>query len=440
MGAGLVSSGPAAHLRHRNWGVTVTRAMREAVVVQDERHGERCGPRLLWRNRDFMLLWAGQAVSRVGSRASAFALPLLILALTGSAAQAGFVGALGSIPALVLSLPAGALVDRWDRKRLMIGCELGRALLLLSIPLALWLGVLVPPQIYAIALAEGALSVFFGVAQTAALPRVVPRGQLGTAVAQNEALFPIGDLFGPPLGGVLYNAIGRAAPFIADAFSYLCSAVALGFVRTSLQHERDTAPRRLHAEIAEGLGWLWKQPLVRTLALLSGGSFFVDAGVPLAALVLARLLGASAAAIGLLFAIAALGGLIAFAVVGPLTRRVCLERLLPALIAGQAVTVALLALISDIRMLGIMLGFNYLFFALYNSVEVGYRLSLIPDELQGRVNSAFQMIALSSYPIGAAASGLLLERLGIGATLLVFGAWMGLLTAGAFVSRALRPT
>lgn len=388
--------------------------------------------------RDFMLLWGGQAVSRVGSRASALALPLLILALTGSAAQAGFVGAVGSIPALLLSLPAGALVDRLDRKRLMIGCEIGRALLLLTLPLALWRDLLVPLQLYVVALAEGALGVFFGVAQTASLPRVVPRGQLGTAAAQNEALFPLGDLLGPPLGGALYGAIGRAAPFIADGLSYLGSAVALGFVRMPFERERDTTPRRLHAEIAVGLGWLWRQPLVRALALLSGGSFFVDAGVPLAALILARQLGASAAAIGILFAIAALGGLIAFPLVGPLGRRIRLGQLLPALIAGQAITVSLLALIPDIRVLGIMLGLSYLFFALYNSVEVGYRLSLIPDVLQGRVNSAFHMIALSSYPIGAAASGLLLERFGVDTTLLGFGAWMGLLTVGAFVSRTLR--
>src|SRR5262249_26294928 len=129
-------------------------------------------PLSLWRNRDYLLLWGGQAVSSIGGEASNLAFPLLILALTHSPAQAGFVSALRSLAYLLLGLPAGALIDRWDRKRTMILCDVGRALVLGSIPLALVFGRLSMAQIYLVSLVEGALYVFFSLAETAALPRV----------------------------------------------------------------------------------------------------------------------------------------------------------------------------------------------------------------------------------------------------------------------------
>src|SRR5215831_5211764 len=127
----------------------------------------------LWRNRDYLLLWGGQAVSSVGGEASNLAFPLLILALTHSPAQAGLTGALRALAYVLLGLPAGALIDRWDRKRTMILCDIGRALALGSIPLALALGHLSIAQIYLVALIEGSLFVFFSLAETAALPQVV---------------------------------------------------------------------------------------------------------------------------------------------------------------------------------------------------------------------------------------------------------------------------
>ncbi|MBO0782908.1 MAG: MFS transporter, partial [Ktedonobacteraceae bacterium] len=129
-------------------------------------------PLSLWRNRDYLLLLSGQTISGVGSQVSLVAFPLLILALTHSPAQAGLMTAVRSLPRLIVTLPAGALVDRWDRKRLMLLCDTGRALALGSIPLALWLGYLSDIQLYLVALIEGTLFAFFTLAESAALPRV----------------------------------------------------------------------------------------------------------------------------------------------------------------------------------------------------------------------------------------------------------------------------
>jgi MFS family permease len=128
-----------------------------------------------------MLLWSGQVISTLGSAASGVIYPLLILALTDSPTAAGIAAALGSFPYLLFSLPAGALIDRWDRKRVMIVCDLGRAFTVFTVPVALWLDVLTIWQLYAAAFVEGSLFVFFNIAEVAALPRVVPAAQLPQA-------------------------------------------------------------------------------------------------------------------------------------------------------------------------------------------------------------------------------------------------------------------
>src|SRR5713226_2522714 len=134
----------------------------------------------LWRNRDYMLLWSGQALSDIGGAVSGLAFPLLVLAVTHSPAQAGFAAALRALPATLFSLFAGVLVDRWDRKRVMLVCDTGRALSLASIPIAFVFGHLTIIQLYITAFVEGTLMIVFMLAKTAAVSQVVTRTQLST--------------------------------------------------------------------------------------------------------------------------------------------------------------------------------------------------------------------------------------------------------------------
>lgn len=159
----------------------------------------------LWRNRDYLLLWSGQIVSLVGSQVSLLAFPLLILAFTGSPAQAGFAGALRVLPYVIFGLPAGALVDRWNRKQVMIVCDIVRAFSLASIPVALLIGHLTVFQLYIVTVVEGTFFVFFNIASVACLPQIVPKNQLSTAIAQDVTSANISSLLGSPLGGILYR-------------------------------------------------------------------------------------------------------------------------------------------------------------------------------------------------------------------------------------------
>ncbi len=198
----------------------------------------------LWRIRDYMLLWSGQVISNVGTQVSTLAFPLLILALTRSPALAGFAGALRALPYLFFSLPAGALIDRWDRKRVMILCDTGRALAMASIPFALLIGHLTVIQLFIVTAVEGTLFVFFNIAEAACLPRVVPKVLLPEATAQNTATDGITILLGPPIGGFIYQ-LGRTIPFLGDALSYICSVVSLFFIKTDFQEQRTVARHKL---------------------------------------------------------------------------------------------------------------------------------------------------------------------------------------------------
>ena len=263
---------------------------------------------ILWRNRNFLLLMSGQGVSTLGSSISQIAYPLLTLALTGSSAQAGLVAALGTLPFLLFSLPAGAFMDRWNRKQVMILADLGRSFCLISIFIALALGHLTLVQLYITSVVQGIFYVFFDIAEVASLPRMVSKEQLSTAMATNNAVITSFSILGPPLGGFLFQ-ISRGFPFLADGISYLISSCSLLLIKTTFQEERLSTSRALYKEILAGLLWLWRQPLIRFLTFFGAVYVFVVFyGGELVVIIFAqRHLYASAAFIGVIFTMAELG-------------------------------------------------------------------------------------------------------------------------------------
>ena len=385
-----------------------------------------------------MLLWSGQVVSTLGSTASTIIYPLLILALTGSPKDAGIAGALRALPYLVLSLPVGALVDRWDRKAVMILCDVGRGVAVASIPAAMAFDALTLAQVYAVSLVEGSLYVFFNIAEVAALPRVVPALQLPEAAAQNEAGFGAANIVGPSFGAFLFQAFGRGVPFLVDALTYAVSVLSLLRIRTPFRGERSPERRDLRAEVAEGLRWLWANPLIRFMAFLTGATNLVGAAAPLLLIVLAKELGAHDAEIGLVFSMAGVGGIVGSLIGGQVQKRFGFGAVIAALMWGEALLFPLYLVAPSWPLMGAIGALLFLLSPIYNVVQFSYRLALIPDRLQGRVNSTFRLICFGLMPVGAALSGVLLERFGTRATIVVFSAWLLGLAVLATANRHVR--
>ncbi len=369
------------------------------------------GSKSLWHNRDFLLLVSGQAVSSVGSQVSLVAFPLLILALTNSPAQAGLMTALRGLPFALFCLPAGALIDRWDRKRVMILCDSGRAIALISLPVALAFGHLTYIQLYVVSLIEGTLFVFFNLAETACLPHVVTKEQLSAAVAQNEVLYSVSSVIGPALGPILYG-IGSAIPFLADGISYAASAFSLFFIKTKFQEERDAEPHKLWAEIGEGMSWLWHNPLVRFIAVLTFGLITPCSGYVLIIIILARDLHASNVITGLIFAGGGIGSVVGALLVVPLQKRFSFGQLMIGTAWLWVLGWLLYAFALNPWILLVANMVSFIVVPIYMMVQFSYRLALIPDRLQGRVNSVFRLIAFGSQPIGLALTGALLQVMG----------------------------
>ena len=394
-------------------------------------------PTPLWRNRAYLLLWGGQAVSSVGGETSQLALPLLILSLTHSPTQAGLAGALRSLAYLLLGLPAGALVDRWDRKRTMIVCDAGRALALGSIPLALALGHLTMAHLYLVSLIEGTLFVFFGLAESAALPRVVAKAQLPAATAQNEVTGGVVTLVGPVLGGGLFG-LARGLPFLVDAISYGASLLSLSWIRLPFQGERQPQVRQLGAEMWEGLIWLWRQPVVRALALLHGMLVLSTSGVTLLMLVIAEHRRAAPFAIGVMFGIGGLGGMLGALLGAQAHKRLRLGQIMVGAFWLFAVLWPLFAVAPSLLALGAILAAFWVVDEIYDVSQISYRLALIPDALRGRVNGAFRLVAFGCDALGIALTGLLLQQIGVPGTILCIEAVLLALAGAATLNRALR--
>lgn len=378
----------------------------------------------IWRNRDYLLLWSGQSISDIGSSVSALAFPLLMLAITHSPAQAGFVGAINAIPIVMFSLFAGVFIDRWDRKLVMLCCDVGRALSLGSIPIAALLGHLTIPQLYITAFIEGTLIVFSNLAETSSLPQVITQEQLSAGVAQTEVTEGITALFGPPLSGLLFT-INTMLPFVADALTYSISIVTLLLIRTPFQRERVSKKRQLRMEIIEGVMWLWRQPFIRSMTLLSAGGSLLYNGETLILIVLAERQHATPAIIGLIFAAGGIGSILGSLLAPRLQKRITV---------GHSILLvrwifALLWPLNAIAPNPFALGAIEFGFGVADPIEdvpyFSYRHALIPDKLKGRVISICRLCTGTMRPIGIAMTGILLQQIGVIATILI--TWIGIL-------------
>jgi MFS family permease len=395
------------------------------------------GTQSLWRNKDFLALWGGQIVSTLGSRISATALPLLVLVTTGSPAYAGMVGAAGTLPYLLIHLPAGTLVDRWNRRRIMLASQICAGVAMASVPVALWLNVFTVFQLALVAFIQGTAFVFYDVAEEASLPKIVPTSLLPAAIAQNEAKGRGAALAGPPLGGLLFG-LSNALPFLFDALSYLFSTIAVFFVRSDLQNKRSAPQGSMWSGTTAGLRWLWRQPLIRAAVLLVTASNLIFSALSLVLVVLARQQGASSAEVGGMLGIYGAGGLLGALVAGRLHRRFKPKTVVIGVNWIWATLIPWLAVAPTPWLLGAVAAATAFVGPMWNVVIGTYQMTLVPNEFLGRVSSAAMTLGWGVIPLGSLIAGYLLGKVGPAGTVMLLALLMLATAVTATISPAVR--
>ena len=288
----------------------------------------------IWRNRAFVFLSAGQFLSTCGTNISSLALPILVLAVTHSPLQAGLLGAVRLAPYPLLALPAGVMVDRWNRKTLMIGCDLVRWVALGAVPLAAALGHLSLVLLGVVAFVEGAANVFFSLAQVSALPLIVAPDQVGRAWAVNESSGAVAELAGPSLAGVIIGlgrttVVGATFAYLADSCSYLISVITLRGIRVPFHAAQKDVPQGMWREIADGLRFLWQVPRLRVLVLVTTAVNFLQAPLLLILVVLGQMeLHLDVRTLGVVLGIGSAGGILGAICAPWLTERFSSSRII----------------------------------------------------------------------------------------------------------------
>jgi MFS family permease len=374
----------------------------------------------LRKNRDFVLLQAGELLSAAGTQSSVIAYPLLVLAVTHSPEDAGIVSFARAVPYVIFGLLAGVAADRWNRKRMMLVSDGIRALALASLVVTIAFGGLTFAQIAIVSFVEGTCFVFFNVAAAGALRSVVPASQLADAAGAEQARLAIVRLAGPPVGGALFG-LGRALPFLADAVSYAFSIASLVAIRKPFQEEREADTSRLRSQIAEGFRFLWQQPFLRTTALIFALGNFAFTGFMLAVIVIGKRQGLPSGQIGLLVAALGASTLLGAFVSGVFRRKFSMRTILVVELWVAVGSAAFLVWPSVYVLVAGLLPQSFVI-PVTDSLLNAYRYAVTPDRLVGRVVSITRNIGLIMTPLGPLAAGFLLGSVSERATVAAFAA------------------
>jgi len=384
-------------------------------------------PITLWRRQEFLKLWSGQTVSVFGSAVTSLALPLTaVLTLSATPAQMGLLSAVATLPFLLVSLFAGAWIDRSQRKPVMIAADFGRAILLCLLPLGMLFGFLSIELLLAVQFLVGVLTVFFDVAYMAYLPTMVGRNRLVEGNSMLEISSSTAATAGPGLAGWLIELMGAPFAIVIDAASFLVSGFTLSWIRSPEPAPAPNAARKaLWLEIGDGLKVVTESPVLRSIAACSAmANLFSSLWGAIYILYLTRELQITPALLGIIFATGAPGALLGAVLSERAARKFGPG---PTIIAASALsglsgTLVLLAHGSMVWIAAVLILSEVCLGAtnvIYNVNQLSLRQAVTPNRLLGRMNASMRFLIWGTLPLGGLLAGLLGSTIGVPATLAV---------------------
>jgi len=364
----------------------------------------------LRRNRDFQILCGAQGLSRLGTQMSGIAIPLLILRITRSPADAGLVGFAEGVALAVALLPGGAVADRWHRRTVMLISDAGCLAMTAALVAAISIGHVPIALFYPVAVTLSALGALYYPASSAAFRLIVSNDELPTAVAVNQARNAAVVFAGPALGGLLFQ-VSPVLPFVADAASYGCSLLATLALRTPLPAAPSRGDRAslLH-DIGDGLKFVLGYRFLRSTLMNAAVLNFAFEGIFLCLIVKSVKEGSSGLATGSLIAFVGAGSLIGSLMAPLAQKRLSLRQVFVSVTWLCTATVIAMSLTGSIPLLAALIGTSALLIPVLNVISSSAQTLVTPNALQGRMQSAISFTALCMTPLGSVIAGFLLAR------------------------------
>lgn len=380
----------------------------------------------LWQNRNFLRLWTGESVSAIGSQVSGIAIPLIgATMLNATATEMGLLSTFGFAPFLLLGLLAGAWVDRVRRRPILIMGNIGRALLLLSIPVAGYLDLLNMAQLYVVGFLIGCCTLFFDVAYQSYLPSLVAKEELADGNGKLESTNSTASVIGPTIGGFLIDKFTAPVAVFLDAFSFLWSALWISSIKHQEPHaEAQTDRRPILKEIGQGVRFVAKSDLLRPVALATGlSNLFSQILYTPYLLYLTRVMGLDAGQIGLAFGGSSLGAVLGALFGQRIGARLGIGRtvLWSSILSHVAVFLIPASPYLPMPLLWLIVAgfFTAGTGVVYNINQVSLRQAYTPGPMLGRMNASMRTMIWGTIPVGALLGGQLGDRLGLWPTMLV---------------------
>jgi MFS family permease len=378
----------------------------------------------LWQNRHFNIFWCGQTLSALGDAFEFVALPLLVLQTTGSIVAMGLITSVVGIGQFLMGLFAGILVDRFDRRLLMLWCDTIRTLLYLSLPVCWWL---LGPQlwlIFLIAALGSCLGAIFEVAYVAAIPQLVEKDQIADANGRTQTTFAIAFVVGPILAGVIAGGLGAALAIGLDGLTFALSAISILLLRLRTRSDPaiDQQTQTVKQEFLAGFTFLWNNSILRALTIFMALLMLLTAGaLDLFTFHLKHDLLLNDNAVGIVFGLASVGAIPASLLASFLYKHLGFAACWIGGFLLSCLAITLIGLASNIFTISV-LTISFAFCnTLVTTTALSLRQQIVPEHIIGRVTSAFWTITAAPGPLGATLLTLLAGRIGIHAVSLLIG-------------------
>lgn len=356
------------------------------------------------------------------------ALPLLVVTITTEPVAVAMVSVFSTLPWLLFALLAGALVDRLDRKRVMVVADLIRAGLVAVLGILVVTGSANLFIIYAIAFLLSSVETMFDTSGEAIIPLMVPRGTLPRANSRLQATQWVANSFvGPPVGAFLFTAVA-SLPFFLDSISFVLASALVAAIAGTYRAERVAPERSIWGDIGEGLEWLYNQKLLFTLSIMAGVTNLLGMGIiAVFILFIQEEIGLGNIGYGVILSVVGVGGLLGAIIAPQIIKLLGPGGTLQGIVIASGVLALILGFVSNAIAVAVIAGLYGLAITGWNVVAVSLRQELVPDELRGRVASVARLLAWGTQPIGSLLGGLIAAAFGLRAPFFVAAvAWLAL--------------